>query len=407
MEMSLKKSVDKFVLDRKEYYKQWMFEEPIIIGKDHNDKLIKLQKIMYKLIFEFVTCYSKYKDMMPVDSKTEEIIKIFNQKEYKIGTYRTDFVYDENNQVKLIEITCRFALNGMFLSQLINSVAIDYYNKNNYSIKIEDLYEPIYHHFESYLKDVKSIFILKGNDVTNESKIYKEIFTRAGYNVHEVNYKEVDKNIDLMKDAWVISELSFDEITSLSISTINNLMPLNIINDFRTIFLIHDKRFFSVLGKQKLLENVLTSEEIQFFKEFYIPTYTSIEETNIWNTAKLEKDKWIIKHRALGKSQKIFAGIVTKKEEWESLFSKTNKTDMILQKWIPQKTISGKIGNEIFEDYVTGTLLYFDNHYFGLGPFRSSSHPVTNVLNDRKVTSLVLKNKIERELGDFLNYIKC
>lgn len=31
--MNLKESVKRFVIDKKDYYKQWMFEQPIIINK--------------------------------------------------------------------------------------------------------------------------------------------------------------------------------------------------------------------------------------------------------------------------------------------------------------------------------------------------------------------------------------
>ncbi|WP_299064593.1 hypothetical protein [uncultured Polaribacter sp.] len=403
--MNLKESVKRFVIDKKDYYKQWMFEQPIIINKNHNDQLIKLQKVMYKLICEFVTSYNKYKHLMPVNSEVEEIIRIFNKKEYKTGTYRTDFVYDKNNQVKIIEITCRFSLNGMFLAELINDVASDYQKKELADVEIVNLYEPIYIHFESYLKDIESIFILKGDDVRNESKIYIDIFIRMGYKVIEVNYKEIEKFIGSMKSSLVISELAFDEITSFSLQTIEQLMPLNIINDFRTIFLIHDKRFFSVLGKKELLENVLTKDEILFFKDFYIPTYTSIEEREIWEKAKSQKDKWILKHRALGKSQKIYAGIVTENDVWEKLFSETERKEMILQKWIPQKTITGNISEENFEDFVTGTLLFFDDNYFGMGDFRTSSHPVTNKVDHRKASSLILASNTLLDTVAINNFI--
>ena len=82
--MTLKESVKKFVDDRKEYYKQWMFEEPIIISKSHNDKLIRVQKIMYKLIYEFVTNYDDYKHLMPIPTKVEQIISVFNKKKYNL-----------------------------------------------------------------------------------------------------------------------------------------------------------------------------------------------------------------------------------------------------------------------------------------------------------------------------------
>lgn len=401
--MTLKESVQQFVKTKKAYYKQWMFDEPLVISNSHNNELQRLQKIMYRLIQEFVNNYQQYKHLMPVSDKIENIINTFNKKEYNIGTYRTDFVYDENKQVKIIEITCRFALNGMFLSALINDVALDYYTSKINDIKILDIYSPIYNHFETYLKDVKSICILKGKDIKNESKVYIDIFERMGYPVKEIQYTEVENYWDILKESWIISELSFDEILSFPDQTIKDLSDLNIINDFRTIFLIHDKRFFSVLGKEELQNKVLNSDEINFFRRFYIPTYTALEKDNIWKEAKGNKNSWIVKHRALGKSQKIYAGIVTDEEKWKTLFESENKKDMILQEWIPQTKIKGNIGNEHFEDYVTGTLLFFDDNYFGFGDFRTSSHPVTNKVDHRKVSSLISSNnQIPENITNFI-----
>lgn len=403
--MNLKESVSAFIDAKKDYYKQWMFEEPIVLSKSHNDELLRLQKIMYRLIHEFVTNYECYQHLMPLEPKAANVIKIFNQKEYQIGTYRTDFVYNDKNQVKLIEITCRFALNGVFSAALMNDIAQDFQQKNNLEMQFENFYEPMYSHLETYLKGKEGIVILKGDDVRNESKIYVSIFESMGYTVSEVNYKELENHLNSMKNSWVISELSFDEITSFSEDVLQQLMPLDIINDFRTVFLIHDKRFFSVLGNQQLLNTVLNSEEKSFFKQFYIPTYTEIEKIEMWNHAKENKDQWILKHRALGKSQKIYAGIVTDENEWLALFIETGKKDMILQEWIPQKKIKGYIGGIEYEDFVTGTLLFFDDNYFGMGDFRTSSFPVTNKVDHRKATSLIRASNEKMEYPKFLNYI--
>ncbi len=402
--LSIKDSVLEFVKERESYFKQWIFEEPIVVSKRHSDDLRQLQKIMYKLINQFVTNYSWYKDLMPVSDEVLEIINIFNEKEYKIGTYRTDFVYDSVKQVKLIEITCRFALNGMFLSALMTKVAEDYH-ENKFDFKVKNFYEPIYEHFESYLKEVSSIVVLKGNDVRNESKIYIDIFERMGYPVLEIFYDKIEENLDCLQNSWIISELSFDEIISLGNPLIKKLMPLNIINDFRTIFLVHDKRFFSVLGNSELQNSVLTADEISFFKRFYIPTYTSSERIDLWENAKQNKDKWIIKHRSLGKSEKIYAGIVTDDELWNSLFESDDFKDLILQEWIGQKTIKGKIGEENFDDYVTGTLLFFDDNFFGFGDFRTSSFPVTNKGDHRKASSLIRADESPLDESTITNYI--
>jgi hypothetical protein len=403
--LSIKESAYKFVEEKEDYFKQWIFEEPIIIDKNHNDDLIKLQKIMYKLIVEFVTNYKKHQNLMPVSNEVAAIIDVFNRKEYKIGTYRTDFVYDEQNQVKIIEITCRFALNGMFLSNLLNKVAEDYRKDHLESLDVDNCYDEIFEHFESYLEGVDSIVVLKGDDIRNESKIYSDIFKRMGYVVKEISYMNISDNLDAMKNAWIISELSFDEIISLDISTIEKLMPLNIINDFRTIFLIHDKRFFSVLGNVELQQLVLSKEEIILFSEYYIPTYSSLEREDLWKKARKDKNSWIIKHRCLGKSQKVFAGLVTEDDLWDSLFESEGFKDLVLQEWIPQKKIFGQIGDEKFEDYVTGTLLFFDNNYFGFGDFRTSSFPVTNKGDHRKAYSLIRADNTKIDQSKFKNYI--
>ena len=78
---------------------------------------------------------------------------------------------------------------------------------------------------------------------------------------------------------------------------------------------------------------------------------------------------------------------------------------MILQEWIPQKRITGKIKGEKFEDFVTGTLLYFDDNYFGMGDFRTSSHPVTNKVDHRKACSLIRASNTELDLATITNYI--
>lgn len=403
--MTLEESVNKFILEKKSYYKQWIFEEPLVISNEHNLKLVRLQKIMYRLITEFVTNNKCYRNYMPLSNKVEFIIDECNKKEYQVGTYRTDFVYDKSKGVKIIEITCRFALNGIFLSALMNDVAEDYRVKKWPNLKTKNYYNGIYKRLQSYVGDSKSIYVLKGGDQRNESKIYKDIFKRTGIDIFEINYKEIQEFIPKMKKSLIISELSFDEILSIPKSVLSNLVKLNLINDFRTVFLVHDKRLFSVLGKKELQEKVLNKSDIEFFKRFYVPTYNYDKNSDLWMLAKKEKENWIIKHRAFGKSQKVYAGLVTDQKKWEELFLSDEVEDMIIQKWVPQERINGKIGEISYKDYVTGTLLFFDDNYYGFGDFRTSSYPITNKVDHRKATSLILSEDQDNLVCTAKNFI--
>lgn len=390
--MILKDSVNVFVNERFDYYDQWILDEPIIFSEKYNTELKKVQQIMFKMIHEFVGNYKAYKNLMPVSNKVEQVLDLFFSKPYKIGTYRTDFVFDDKQQVKLIEITCRFALNGMFLSSVLNKKASDYLESELPGLEFIDNYSSIFSKFETYLEGTNSITVLVGADTRNESKIYQSIFERAGYSVEFINYKSIADNLDKIRASWIISELSFDEILSIDYAILKELSSLKISNDFRTVFLVHDKRFFDVLGNKEIQEKVLSQSEITLFDRYYIPTYCYNENSTKWTDAKWNKNNWIIKHRALGKSQEVYAGIVTSEDEWLSLFNSPHLHDLVLQEWIPQKTVENKLKEERINDYITGTLLFFDDNYFGFGDFRTSSYPITNKKDHRKAAGIIIKD---------------
>lgn len=402
--MQLKESVKKYIDDKVDYHKQWILEEPIVVTERCRDEVKRLQNIMFKMITHFVNEYDQYHHLMPVSERIRKILKMAGLRKYQPGTYRTDFVFDASGQMKLIEITCRFGMNGMFISGLMNHIAEEYRSVSWPDLEVHNLYDGLIDHLAFYLKNKESVHVLIGEDRKNESKIFDEIFERVGLPVVFVECADVSNRLNEMKNSFIISELSFDEILSFPDNIISELSRLGVFNDFRTIFLIHDKRFFSVLGNLEFQTSILTEEEIAIFTKFYILTYNRTERLDHWDDARSNKPNWIIKHRSLGKSQMVYAGIVTDISIWDSLFEDDHSKDYVLQHWIPQTKIAGQIGHHKFEDFITGTLLFFDDHFFGFGDFRTSSHPVTNKTDHRKMCSVILKHDSAKYA--FTNIIK-
>ncbi|MEN6420025.1 MAG: hypothetical protein ABFC73_14005, partial [Clostridiaceae bacterium] len=161
------------------------------------------------------------------------------------------------------------------------------------------------------------------------------------------------------------------------------------LNDLRTVFLVHDKRFFAVLNHDEFLFSALSSDEAAELRAYLVPTYTASERLDLWQNAREQKDGWILKPCVFGKSKNVFAGKVTEQREWERLFSEGETAGMVLQPFISQRLFQGTIGSQRFQDYVVGTLLYFNDQYFGPGIFRASSFPVTNIKDDRKLAPFV------------------
>jgi hypothetical protein len=379
---------DEYVID---YLSQWTFDHPLLVSMNTYNKMHRLQKSLFRVICYFSKNYHNYRDLMPLSDRVSEIIELCKDKPYYPGTYRTDFVINENNDIKLIEITCRFALNGLFVSGFFNRMGERYLIANP-EIKAIENYTSFFDYFVGLFREADHICLLKGPFDNNESKYAVPIFEKAGFDVKVIKAEEIPNNIHLLSKGILISELNQDDWCNLPNEIIMKLIDGNLINDPRTIFLIHDKRFFSFLCDEIFLSNVLTEEESEEFLAHVVPTYRPDQRPDLWENARLNKDNWILKPFAQGRSIDVFAGCVTEQEDWAKLFSESKSTKMVLQPFIRQRHFPGEINGKSYNDYAAGILLYFNDLFFGPGVFRTSSFPVTNKVDDRKFIPMVVES---------------
>lgn len=370
------------------YFKQYTYDHPMVISLETNETMRFLQKAMYKAICHFVDNYEQYSHLMPVSDEVCAILELCKDVPYRAGTYRTDFLIDESRQIQLIEITCRFALNGLLRTGFLNLIT-DIFLQDKPQIKKIDQYTPIFEALVAYFGAFSHVCLLK-NDPFNEGRYLIPLFEHAGYPIHILEFEEIPRKLDLLDNAAVIGQLRQDEWCTLPIAAVEHIIHTNLINDLRTVFLIHDKRFFSVLGNDDFLYSAMSQAEVERFRSHLVPTWGWHERCDLWERAREEKDGWIIKPRDLGMGIGVKAGCLTIEDEWQALFSQSDAVDLILQPFVHQARFNGRVGDELRrEDYVVGTLLFFENDFFGPGLFRASSHPVTNQGDDRKIAPLV------------------
>ena len=157
------------------------------------------------------------------------------------------------------------------------------------------------------------------------------------------------------------------------------------LNDFRTIFLIHDKRFLHLIFVDDFTRQCLTEEETAFLRAHTIHTYLYNRNKEIWEDAMQHKDRYILKPYDLGKSVGLYAGVMTDEETWKKNLIESEKGGFILQPFIHQRTYPCEWEGMHYDDYVCGMMLCMDDRYFDSGVFRTSSAPVTNKVDDRKM----------------------
>jgi len=194
-----------------------------------------------------------------------------------------------------------------------------------------------------------------------------------------------------------LKNLSDDDVEFLSAS--------NMLNNLTTIFLVHDKRFLAVLTDQDFQGKVFTKDEQKFITPYLTPTFTRKQGKEVWEIARRNRKDWILKPQLLGKSYGIIPGLLVSDEKWESVFKSSDIEQMILQPMLPQRTFTGKISRDgkEFTDYATGTLLYFDDKFFGPGEFRATSTEVVNFIkDDRKIGPWITDDYQDYKDGYFL-----
>jgi hypothetical protein len=289
-------------------------------------------------------------------------------------------------------------LNGYFTSGFFREIALQQVDGSGMD-GILDIYPSLFAYLKQYIGDARHVCVIKGNEKLEEIKIYPDIFRNAGIECHVIPIEELPDKLHLLDGAWVIEELNFREIRSFPLEIIEALARCRLHNSIKTLLFTHDKRFFYVLNNPDFLKDALDPQEIEILKKYLVPTYVYGDTPEEWDKAHREKDGYIIKHQIKGKSVDVYAGCLTDATTWEALFGPENCSQVVLQPLIDQKRFEGWVGSEQRTDFVAGTLLYFNQEFFGPGLYRTSSLPVTNLKDNRKIAQLV--GKVDETLPGF------
>ena len=396
------------------YLSQWYMDKPAVITDAGYNKLKRLQTILYRAICQFVENYEKYESIFYLDQKARKIVEICNEGKpglpkniYRPGTYRPDILFDTDGSLKICEIGGRFPLNGYLASGFSELIGMERFLKKESQLKKRAEYLRFLTALFDYWSPLVTnsslpgrITVLKGVDRPCDIKYYIPFFRKLGIEVISLSPSEFEANPNIIENSAVINEFNQMEIESLSEHSIEILAQSNALNDLRTIFLIHDKRFLAILCDDEFQREFLDNSEREFFSGYLIPTYTYLQADFI-EKARHEKEQWLLKHSLLGKSEKVYAGVHCSASEWEELYSSGSVRDMVLQPYIKQRRVKASIGDNHFCDYVTGTLLCLDNNFFGTGLFRTSSFEITNRKDDRKIAQCYSESYIYNENYDF------
>ena len=389
--------------DKTNYYHCWYHDRPMLITSERRDELRRMQALLYKCIVYMAEHYREWvPQYMPLDDKVMEILDRQSRYPFRAGAYRPDYLISDDGRLLLVEITSRFFGHGIW-ANYPSVVKAEQFMAEHPGTSWENRYNELLTYMRDAIPANSPVYVLKSGDRGSESAFYTKFYEYYGHEVTIYEADEVEANIDQWShDAVVFSALNQHDLLSFKMETLQTMIDARMLNDFRTIFLAHDKRFLSLIFVDEFTRQCLTQEETDFLRQHAIPTYLYNSHPEIWQDAIEHKDQYILKPYDLGKSVGLYAGVMTDEETWRKNVMHAIEAPSgavggaILQPFIHQRTypcewerlrvgeLCSGMGKH-YDEYVCGMMLCMDDRYFDSGMFRTSSAPVTNKVDDRKM----------------------
>ena len=373
---------------RQSYYGRWIHDVPLVITPARAAEMERLSRILYTCACRYVESYRDWLDMLPYDELVLETLEYCERYPFRAGTYRPDIIFCDDGAIRICEITSRFFGNGYFLMYFYDEAArrmCEVEGVDDFSSSMEEMLA----YFAAMADGYKRLVLLKSADRSDSIRLYVPFYEALGLDVTILESDQVEANAALIEDAFVVSALNQVDLAALSADTRHLMADVGCRNDFRSIYLLHDKRFFRLFAEDSFTRPILTEEETAFLRAHVIPTFLPQTDPDEFERARRDKDAYIVKHRCLGKSEKVNAGFMCTQEEWESLLDTSTVGDMILQPFQSQRSFPVVWEGQEFDDYACGSLLTVDDRYFGPGIVRTSSCPVINKTDDRKMAFVI------------------
>ena len=372
--------------DKTDYYHRWYHSKPMLITSERRNELRRMHTLLYKCIVYMAEHYREWvPEYMPLDGKVMEVLDRQSRYPFRAGAYRPDYIISEDGRLLFVEITSRFFGHGIWINYP-SVVRAEQFMATHPEASWENRYDELLTYMRDIIPAGKSIYVLKSSDKTSEIPLYRKFYEYYGHEVTIYEAAEVETHIDKWRhDAVVISALNQQDLLSFKMETLQAMIDARMLNDFRTIFLAHDKRFLRLIFVDEFTRECLTEEETKFLREHTIPTYMYSSHPEVWKDALTHKDQYILKPYDLGKSVGLYAGEMTDEETWKKSLMESTKGGFILQPFIKQRTYPCEWEGKHYDDYVCGLMLCMDDRYFDSGVFRTSSAPVTNKVDDRKM----------------------
>eukprot|EP00178_Gracilaria_changii_P016651 TRINITY_DN47951_c0_g1_i1.p1 TRINITY_DN47951_c0_g1~~TRINITY_DN47951_c0_g1_i1.p1 ORF type:complete len:747 (-),score=121.25 TRINITY_DN47951_c0_g1_i1:57-2297(-) len=327
--------------------------------------------------------------LLPVHPRIERILRKA-PRTYHMGTVRPDVLYAEDGSFKVCEINARFPLNGYMIASLANN-ALQNHSMDASSFLAQHGLSAV-SSLLSFMPDLKkrltadgigTVWILNGREPEHDLAVVgaalgintrhcsPELLVCEQDSSHKLYCREADGNMTQIRSC--IIELHQDELLSLHDDVLEALALLSYeghaLNDFRTIFLAHDKRMLCLLLSEQCEIDAYTR---QLLKKYVAPT-TFIDNASVCR-GELKGKSLVLKPCLYGKGEGIEMQKNMSDEQFVALTkARIHEAPHVFQEYVKQRTFELLTPDGRKTNWKTvGIISSLDGKFYGPGIFRSN-----------------------------------
>lgn len=370
-------AVNRVVAERAPYYDSWFVDDPYPVDAELDAAFAQIHGALSAAIDLFVGDFDRWSRIIPFPQLAHRIAGLTAGVPYDKGTFRTDIVFERDGTPRMIEITCRFVMNGFLRHSIFEHLA----GQHGFARIRPDRYRAFLPALAEWLG--ADPVMIRGEEGRNDSEFLEWVFQAAGRSLTIVPPAALADALGELGGRRLVSEMNHSEISRLDDDTVRRLVDAGMRNDLRTAVLVHDKAFFAVMTLPAF-QSSLPAADAAVLRRHLQPTWLAQLAPQKWADARDHPADWIMKPRNLGRSEGVVAGAMVSRAEWDAAWHAAEPRATVIQRFVDQPRWTTSLRGEPLHDFAAGTLLFAQEGYFGPGMFRLSSLPVTNIGDDRK-----------------------
>jgi len=365
------------------WYCQSFNPYPFGVDADHLRLQHNLQRELHAVIKIIVRNYfidKRLQQLISLSKPATSLLKFIESREpqYAVGSYRPDFLHALDDHIQICEINARFPLNAYLISYYLNQAVGQLSAMHSNFLQGPAALDQILNRLLCRFAPGAKVCLWKGRERGWDIHFFNYELKRLGFEIVPVNGKPDGLVMELNQDE-ILSDSNHNRLVEL-IETVPQRFWLN---DLRTIFLVHDKRFLALFQRHDILRDYLCEAQIKLLARHVVPTFVLGRSPQQREQALSNPGAWLLKPNLLGKGEGILFGGNMSAAAWRAALTSTSHEHYVLQSVVQQKRFSlmqPQNGSPaIIGMHVVGTLLCLDDYFFGPGIYRASCGDIVNV----------------------------